>query len=97
MAGNEKNVSFYEALKMLAEEKGIEPELLIEKIETAVGIAVKKEYPRCENVKYTINERTGALEVALLKEVVEELEDDANQILLEEAKKYSRRYKRGET
>ena len=90
MAANEKNVSFYEALKMLAEEKGIETELLIEKIETAVGIAVKKEYPRCENVKYTINEKTGALEVALLKEIVEEVEDDANQILLEAAKKYSK-------
>ena len=35
MAANEKNVSFYDALKMLADEKGIEPELLIEKIETA--------------------------------------------------------------
>ncbi|MCM1054344.1 MAG: transcription termination factor NusA [Bacteroides sp.] len=97
MAANEKNVSFYEALKMLAEEKGIEPELLIEKIETAVGIAVKKEYPRCENVKYTINEKTGALEVALLKEIVEDVEDDANQILLEAAKKYSKRYKVGDT
>lgn len=97
MAANEKNVSFYDALKMLADEKGIEPELLIEKIETAVGIAVKKEYPRCENVKYTVNERTGALEVALLKEVVEEVEDDANQISAEEAKKYSKRYKPGDT
>lgn len=97
MAANEKNVSFYEALRMLAEEKGIEPDLLVEKIETAVGIAVKKEYPRCENVKYTINEKTGALEVALLKEIVEEVEDDANQILLEAAKKYGKRYKVGDT
>lgn len=96
MAANEKNVSFNDALKMLAEEKGIEPQLLIEKIQTAVGIAVKKEYPRCENVKYTINDRTGAFEVALLKEVVEEVEDEANQILLEEAKKYSRRYQVGD-
>lgn len=96
MAANEEKVSFYDALKMLAEEKGIETELLIEKIENAVGIAVKKEYPRSENIRYNINEKTGALEVAILKEVTDEVEDEANQILPEAAKKYNKKYKIGD-
>ena len=87
---------FFEALTLLAKEKGIEPEVLIEKIQTAVTIAVKKEYPRSENIKFDIDSETGKFGVALQKEVVKDIEDEANQITLTEAKKYDKKLKAGD-
>lgn len=95
MATNEKDVSFNEALAMLAKEKGLDPGQLIEKIQTAVTIAVKKEYPRSENVKYEID-KNGAFVVSLVKEVTKDVEDEANQISLTEARHYDKRLKVGD-
>ena len=96
MATGEKEASFNEALAMLAKEKGIEPELLFEKIRTAVTIAVKKEYPKSENVTFAIDEKTGSFIVSLVKDVVEDVEDEANQMTLEQARAYNKRIKVGE-
>ena len=93
---NTNQENFIEALNLLAKEKGIEPEVLIEKIQTAVTIAVKKEYPRSENVKFDIDPERGTFSVALLKDIVDEVEDDANQIDIVEAKKYGKKLKVGD-
>ena len=76
---------------MLAKEKGIDPAVLIEKIQTALVIAIKKEYPRSENIKFDIDIAKGKFDVAIQKEVAAEVEDDANQISMEEAKTHTRR------
>lgn len=96
MATNEKDMSFLEALSLLAKEKGIEPDLLVEKIKTAVSIAVKKEYPKSENIVFNIDEETGSFNVSLAKEITKEIEDEANQITPEQAKKYMSKPKVGE-
>lgn len=88
---------FFEALKLLEKEKGISAQLLIEKIKTAITIAIKKDYPGSENINFDINPETGKFSVTLLKEIVEEVEDPANQITLDEAKKYSKRSRLGGT
>ena len=93
---NNNQENFIEALNLLAKEKGIETDVLIEKIRTAVTKAVEKEYPRCENVKFEIDPETGKFNVSLLKDIVKEVEDDANQITLAEAKKYGKRLKVGD-
>ncbi len=87
----------FEALTLLAKEKGISPELLIEKIQTALVIAIKKDYPHTENTKFDIDIAKGKFEVALLKTVVEEVTDDAMEISLEEARNISKRYNIGDT
>ncbi len=87
----------FEALTLLAKEKGISPELLIEKIQTALIIAIKKDYPRSENTNFDIDIAKGKFDVAIMKTVVEEVEDDANEISLEEARNISKRYSIGDT
>ena len=87
---------FFEALALLAKEKGIEPETLIQKIETALTIAIKREYPRSENIKYDIDVASGKFDVAIMKTVVAEVEDPANEISLEEAKPYGKKYQLGD-
>ncbi len=87
----------FEALTLLAKEKGISPELLIEKIQTALVIAIKKDYPHSENTKFDIDIAKGKFDVAIMKTVVEEVFDDANEISLEEARNISKRYNIGDT
>lgn len=92
MKEKETQENFYEQLMLLAKEKDIEPELLIDKIRTAISIAVRKEYPRSENVKFEVDKQSGSFNVYLVKEIVEEVEDDANQMTLDEAKKLEKKY-----
>lgn len=79
------NSEFFEALSMLEKERGISEEYLIEKIKAAIVIAVKKSYDVEENVSVMIEPVTGKFAVAIVKDVVEEVEDPRLQITLEEA------------
>lgn len=93
---------FFEALSLLAREKGITPEMLVEKIQAALTIAIKKDYPNSENINFDINLKTGKFNVCLLKEVVSEfnengtLDDPANQIHIDEAKNINEKLKPGD-
>ena len=88
---------FMEALTLLAKEKGISPEILIEKIQTALTIAIKRDYPRSENISYDIDVAKNRFDVAILKTVVEEVEDPANEITLSDAREISKRLNIGDT
>jgi N utilization substance protein A len=87
---------FMEALTLLAKEKGMSPEVLIEKIETALTIAIKKDYPRSENINYDIDVAKNKFDVAIMKTVVEEVEDPANEISLTDAREISKRLNLGD-
>ena len=84
------NAEFFEALGMLEKERGISAEYLIEKIKNAIVVAVRRDYGCEDNVAVEIDPARGAFEVAILKEVVSEVEDATSQITLEDAKKYKK-------
>ena len=90
------NAEFFEALALLEKEKGISVEYLCEKIENAIAIAIRRDYLGVEDVKVIIDPETRAFEVAIRKLVVEEVEDPANQILLESAVKYNKKAQLGD-
>ncbi|MCL1789051.1 MAG: transcription termination factor NusA [Oscillospiraceae bacterium] len=93
------NIELFDALALVAKEKGIQPEVLVEKIQTALIIAIKKDYPKSENINFDIDITKGKFDVCIYKEIVEtaeEIEDDANQIDLDAAKKISRKYTVGD-
>ena len=87
---------FMEALTLLAKEKGMDPEMLISKIETALTIAIKRDYPESRNIHYDIDAVKNKFDVAILKTVVEEVEDPANEISLEAAREISKRLNIGD-
>ena len=94
------NTELFEALTAVAKEKGISPEVLVEKIQTALVIAIKKDYPRSEDISFNIDIAKGKFDVCINKEVVEtedDVDDDANQIDLAAANKISKKYKVGDT
>lgn len=90
------NNEFFDALEMIAKEKGISMEYLIEKISNAITIAVKKDFGGIENVNVVIDPLTRRYKVSIIKTVVREVEDPVNEILIDEALKYSKRAMVGE-
>lgn len=91
------NAEFFEALSMLEKERGLTADYLIEKIEAAIVIAVKKDYEvEDDNVLVEIDPEQGKFNVSLVRDVVEEVEDPKLQLSLEEAQAIRKSYKLGD-
>lgn len=90
------NQEFIEALKEIVKEKGISEDLLFTTIEDALVAAYKKNYANYgssnPNVKVTMNRANGEIHVYSQKRVVDEVCDEINEIILEEAKEIDPNY-----
>ena len=95
---SKETAEFFEALKGLAREKGIDADYLLERIRAAIIVAVKKDYGGTdENIVAVMNPETGEFSVVIRKTVVEEVENPDTEIMLEQAQKYDKRAKIGKT
>lgn len=90
------SLEFLHALDDIEKEKGISKDVLLEAIETALYSAYKKDFGSKENVKVEILKGTGNVRVYAKKEVSEEVENDALQISIEDAKKIKANYELGD-
>ena len=88
---------FFEALAVLAKEKGIEVDYLLERIKAAIVVAVKKDFGGDDNILVIMNPETSELSVVIRKEVVEEVENPETQLTLEQAQQYNKRARVGKT
>ena len=91
------NAEFFEALRLLEKEKGIDGAYLLEKIQAAIVLAVKKDFGGKENIVVKADPATGEFAVSLFKRVVDEVEDPDEEMLPEEAVKYKKTAKVGDT
>lgn len=91
------NKEFFEALSLLEQENGIDTVVLVEKIEQGILKAVKRDYPNTdeENIVVKIDLEKNRLTLKINKNVVETVEDEANEITLEDALEISKRAKIG--
>ena len=87
MAAN--NNDFFEALELLAKEKGVSKESLIEKIKAAIVHAVRRDYGGSDNIHVDIDPEEETFKIYIRKEVVEEVTDPNTQMTLEEGKTYT--------
>lgn len=92
---NKDMVEFFEALKLLGKEKGIDVDYLIERIQAAIVVAVKKDFGGKDNIIVVMDPETNSFSVALRKTVVEEVEDPDLELTLEQAQQYNKRAKIG--
>ncbi len=90
------NGEFLGALDQIASEKGIDKETLINAIEAALQSAYKKNFGTSQNVKVNVDRYTGVVKVYALKTVVEEVQDEAQEILLEDARRKDPKYNIGD-
>ena len=86
-----------EALNQLEKERNISKDVLLEAIERSLKTACKKDFNTDENITVSLDRETGECHVYAAKEVVEEVENPACQITLEQAKMINRRYEIGDT
>ncbi|KPU43905.1 hypothetical protein OXPF_20700 [Oxobacter pfennigii] len=90
------NGEFIEAVSQIAKEKGIQPEVLFEALESALVSAYKKNFGSAQNVKITINRETGDVHVYAQKTMVDEVMDELLEISIDDAKRIDRNYKLGD-
>lgn len=90
------NGEFLGALEQIASEKGIDKETLINAIEAALQSAYKKNFGTSQNVKVNIDRLTGLVKVYAMKTIVEEVHDDTQEILLEDARRMDLKYNPGD-
>ena len=92
------NAEFFEAIEDIEKEKGIPRTYMYNKIEQAMLTAFRRDNPECEdNVEVLLDEDKKQIEMVVNKTVVEAVEDPSHEIILEAAKKISRRAKVGDT
>ncbi len=90
------NNDFFEALELLEAEKGITVVSIIDHIKNAIVVAVKKYYNvGDDNVVVDIDAEDRKFKVSIVKDVVEEVEDETSQISLEDALQKNKRMKVG--
>jgi N utilization substance protein A len=75
-----------EALAMIAREKNIDMDTVVNKVEESLLAAAKKRYPEAENLSFKLNRNTGEITMIAVKKVVEKVTDPMQEISLEEAR-----------
>ncbi len=88
---------FFDAVKMLEEEKGIPADYLYEKIAGAIVVAAKHDFNGKDIVFCDIDPEKEKIKVYVRKNVVETVEDPDTDLTLEEAQKIRKTAKVGKT
>jgi N utilization substance protein A len=71
----------------VAREKGIDKEIVLTAMEEAIQKAGRSKYGHDHDIRAHIDRKNGAVELKRYREVVEEIEDEAKQLTLDEAKR----------
>ena len=74
-------------LNQVGRDKGIEKNVLIDALESAVLSAAKKHYGHNLNLEANFNEEMGEIEVLEFRTVVDQVTDPATQVIFAEARK----------
>ena len=77
------NAEFINALNELEQEKGIEKEVLLDAIRTALVSAYKRDFGMSQNARVDIDDVTGVINVFAEKTVVDDVFDETFEISLE--------------
>ncbi len=78
------NVQMLQVAQAVAREKGVEEDLVIDAMEQAIKTAARRTYGD-KNVEARLDRETGIMELYHVRTVVEDVEDELNELMLEEA------------
>ena len=90
------NKDFFEALKDLEAEKGINEEVFISALEQALTAAYKKNSGMAKNAQVKLVPEKNTIKIYSYRTVVDQVEDPDKEISLEEAKQIKHAYKIGD-
>jgi len=80
--------SIYQSIEILSKEKGIDPQIVIDAVKDAMLVAARKHFRLTEDLEADFDPRTGAIQVYIVKRVVETVADPLNEWTLEEAQRH---------
>ncbi|MBQ6540501.1 MAG: transcription termination/antitermination protein NusA [Oscillospiraceae bacterium] len=84
------NAEFFAAIADLEKEKGIPKDYMLDKINQALLAALKKDNPAAaEHCRVDIDEKKNKIDMYIMKTVVEEVEEPAVELTLQQARKIS--------
>jgi N utilization substance protein A len=90
------NKDILNALRELEKEKGIDQEVVLEAIRTALETGYKKNFGKATNFSVEIDKENGEYKLYQAKTVVESVENNNLEISLEEAKTIDSKYELGD-
>ena len=91
------NKQLLATINQICVEKNIPYEKVVEAIEAALRTAYRKDYAnKKQNIKVLMDRTSGEFNVVLVKNVVESIEDEDNELLLKDAKKINKNAKIGD-
>jgi N utilization substance protein A len=91
------NAEFFSAIEDIEKEKGIPREYMYEKINQAMLAAFRKDYPdAAENAVVDLDEEKKKVDMYILTDVVEEVENPAVQMTVDQAHVYNKHAKVGD-
>src|SRR6266699_46550 len=79
--------SIYQSIELLSKEKGIETQIVVDAVKDALLVAARKHYRTNENYIAELNEKTGSIDLFVVKKVVETVENPAIELTLAEARR----------
>ncbi|MCB9991774.1 MAG: transcription termination/antitermination protein NusA [Rhodospirillales bacterium] len=80
----------------VAREKNIDAEIVLEAMEEAIQKAGRSKYGHDHDIRAHIDRKSGVIDLKRYREVVEEIEDEAKQLTLDEAKRIKKDAEIGE-
>jgi N utilization substance protein A len=78
--------SIYQSIEILSKEKGIDPQIVLDAVKDAMIVAARKHFRTNEDMTAEFDQRTGAIQLYIVKRVVEEVADPLNELTLEQAR-----------
>ena len=78
--------TIYQSIEILSKEKGIDPQIIVDAVKDAMLVAARKHFHTEEDLVAEFDAKTGAIQIFIVKKVVETVEDALNQLTLEQAR-----------
>ncbi len=79
--------SIYQSIEILSKEKGIDAQIVVDAVKDAILVAARKQFRGNEELIAEFDEKTGALLLFAVKNVVDAVTDDSKELSLAEARR----------
>ena len=82
--------TIYQSIELLSKEKGINPQVVIDAVKDAMLAAARKQFKGNEELVADFDEKTGAIQIAAVKVIVEQVQDPVREMTLTDALEYDK-------
>jgi len=79
--------SIYQSIEILSKEKGVDAQVILDAVKDALMVAARKHFRTEENMDVDFEAKSGAIQLFIVKNVVEEVADKVNEVTLDQARK----------